>query len=65
MNIGTFYKFTFTNPTTATEYIRAGFQGCIINRAEVIHQGFINLWSYDPEKTAAKFGGATYEKITK
>lgn len=61
MNIGKLYKFTFTNPEAARDHLRTWAGRCDINIAATMSAGSIKLYSYDPEKTAAKFGGAIYE----
>lgn len=61
MNIGKLYKFTFTDTEKARANLRTWVGRCDINIAATMSAGFIKLYSYDPEKTAAKFGGAIYE----
>jgi hypothetical protein len=54
MNIGTLYKFTFTDAEKARAHLRTWVGRCDINIAATMSAGFIKLYSYDPEKTAAK-----------
>lgn len=65
MDIGTLYRFTFTNIEKACEYMRGWYGKVDFNLSIIKKQGYIDLYSYNPEKTAEKFGGAIYKKIEK
>lgn len=61
--LGNKYRFIFTNPLAARAYMREWLGRCNINIAQTIADGYIDMYSYNPERLAEKFGGATYEII--
>lgn len=62
MNIGELYRFYFADLEKAREHLRTWSGRANIYIADTLKAGFIDLWSYDPDKTAEKFGGARYER---
>lgn len=61
--LGNKYRFIFKNPLAARAYMREWLGQCDINTAQTIAAGYIEMYSFNPEKLAEKFGGATYEII--
>lgn len=61
MNIGRKYKFIITDADKARTEMRKWFGQCDINIAQVIADGFIAMYSYHPEQTAARIGASKWE----
>lgn len=54
------YKFTFTNTEAARAHLRTWQGRANININATIEAGFIELYSHNPDTTAARLGGASW-----
>lgn len=54
------YKFTFTNAEATRAHLRTWQGRANINVSATIKAGFIELYSHNPDTTAARLGGASY-----
>lgn len=65
MYTGVLYRFYFDDIEKAREYMRGWYSKVDFCMADIIKQGFIDMYSYNPENTAQRFGGARYEIVNK